>query len=203
MMNDVIRLYYYIICKVYVYILKLNSNISIGKNVKFTKIPLIYIDRNSKLIIGDNVVINSDNSRYHLNMHSASKIILDKPGGIIIIGNNCRIHGTCIHAYKSVTIGNNCLIAANTQIIDGNGHELSFPNVENRIKTVDEARPIIIEDNVWIGANVIVLPGVTIGAGSVIAAGSIVSKDIPPMAVAGGNPARVIKDMNSVTLPTL
>ena len=199
-MNDIIRSYYFIVCKIYILILKLmKKNIVFGKNIKFTKLPHIYIDKNAKLILGNNVVINSDNSRYHLNMHSSSKILLDKAGGIITIGDNTRIHGTCIHAFKSITIGKNCLIAANTQIIDGNGHELSFPNVENRIKTVDEPKPVVIEDNVWIGANVIILPGVTIGEGSVIAAGSIVSKNIPSMVVAGGNPARVIKDMKMNT----
>lgn len=196
-MNDFFRLCFFIICKVYVQLLRLRKNIVLGKNVKFTKLPLIYLDRNAKLILGNNVVINSDNSRYHLNMHSATKIIIDKAGGIIQIGDNSRIHGTCIHAYKSITIGKNCLIAANSQIIDGNGHLLSFPDVANRINTVDEAKPVVIEDNVWIGANVIVLPGVRIGAGSVIAAGSIVSKNIPPMVIAGGNPAKIIKDMNT------
>lgn len=196
-MNDFIRFYYFIICKIYLFILSFRKNITLGKKVKFSKLPLIYIDKNAQLILGNNVVINSDNSRYHLNMHSSSKIILDKPGGVIKIGDNTRIHGTCIHAYQSVSIGKNCLIAANTQIIDGNGHELSFPDVENRIKTVDQPKPVVIEDNVWIGANVIVLPGVTIGTGSVIAAGSIVSKNIPPMVIAGGNPAKIIKDMNT------
>ena len=195
-MKTISRIYFFIISKLYLIFISTQPNISLGKKVRFKRLPLIYVDKNAQLIIGNNVMINSDNSRYHLNMFTACKIIIDKPGAIITIGDNCRIHGTCIHAYKSVTIGKNCLIAANTQIIDGNGHELSFENVANRIKTVDDARPVVIEDNVWIGTSVIILPGVTIGAGSVIAAGSIVNKSIPAMVIAGGNPARVIKEMN-------
>jgi acetyltransferase-like isoleucine patch superfamily enzyme len=57
----------------------------------------------------------------------------------------------------------------------------------------------VIEDDVWIGANSIVLPGVTIGKGAVIAAGSVVTKNVPPMAVARGNPAQVILDYRELS----
>ncbi|EHH9990959.1 acyltransferase, partial [Escherichia coli] len=111
----------------------------------------------------------------------------------ISIGKNTRIHGACLHAYNKISIGDRCLIAANVQIIDCNGHESSFENVENRINTSSDGVPVIIEDDVWIGTGSIILPGVTIGRGSIIAAGSVVVKSIPPMCIAGGNPAKVIK----------
>ncbi|MEG0367898.1 MAG: sugar O-acetyltransferase [Coprobacillus sp.] len=66
-------------------------------------------------------------------------------------------------------------------------------DVDERNKGIENALPIIIEDNVWLGANVSILQGVTIGEGSVIAAGSVVNKDIPPHVIAGGMPCRVIK----------
>nr|WP_157263625.1 acyltransferase [Azohydromonas aeria] len=59
-------------------------------------------------------------------------------------------------------------------------------------------RPVVIEDFVWCGANVTILPGVTIGEGAVIAAGSVVTKNVPRLAVAGGNPAKVIKYRDDV-----
>jgi len=90
------------------------------------------------------------------------------------------------------------LIAANCQIFDGNGHDISFPDVENRINSKGASKPIVIEDSVWVGANSIILPGVTIGRGSVISANSVVIKDIPPMVVAGGNPAKIIKDYSAI-----
>ena len=155
--------------------------------------PLIDIRKGSNLYIGDEVTLNSRNVGYHINMHSPVKLFADRPGAQIKIGDKTRVHGTCIHAYQSIEIGDNCLIAANCQIIDGNGHDLSFPNVENRINTTGTSKSIVIEDSVWIGANTIVLPGVTIGRGSVISANSVVSKDIPPMVIAGGNPAKIIK----------
>jgi galactoside O-acetyltransferase len=72
-------------------------------------------------------------------------------------------------------------------------------------RRVDYARfsePIVIEDRVWIGSNVVVLPGVRIGYGSVIGAGSVVSRDIPPMVVAVGVPCRVVRPVTDADLVT-
>jgi acetyltransferase-like isoleucine patch superfamily enzyme len=65
---------------------------------------------------------------------------------------------------------------------------------ELRLKTLGITKPIIIEDNVWIGYNCLILPGVKIGNGSVIAAGSIVNIDIPANSIAAGNPIKIIKN---------
>ena len=67
------------------------------------------------------------------------------------------------------------------------------PEVRNT--DLEYGRPVVIEDNVWIGGNVVILPGVTIGEGAVIAAGSVVNRDIPPRVVAGGHPCRVIRSL--------
>ena len=164
-----------------------------SENVKFHNFSTIVKHKNSKIIIGENTLINSSNFGYHLNMHSKCKIIADRPNASITIGSNCRIHGTCIHAFKEIHIGNNVLIAANTQIIDANGHLLSMENPIDRLKYSDEGRTITICDNVWIGANSIILGGVTIGAGSIISAGSVVKNNVPEKSIFGGNPAILIK----------
>ncbi|UMB55467.1 acyltransferase [Lutibacter sp. A64] len=173
-----------------------NLPIKVGNNVVFKKNPIIQLHPDAKLIIGNNATINSDNYGYHVNMHSPCKLMADISNAIIKIGDNTRFHGSCIHAYKRVEIGNNCLIAANCHIIDGNGHQASFDNIENRINTTGEVKEVVIEDNVWLGTGVVVLPGVTIGAGSIISANSVVHKDIPSMVIAGGNPIKIIKDLN-------
>jgi acetyltransferase-like isoleucine patch superfamily enzyme len=169
------------------------SSLELKKNVSFKNFPSILIDKNAKISIGVNTTINSSNYGYHINMHSKCKLYADRPGAIIKIGNNCRIHGSCIHSYSKISIGNNCLIAANTQIIDGNGHKLSFDNLRNRINTKDGGKEIIIEDNVWISANCFILGGTIIGEGSVITAGSVVKGKVPPNCIYGGNPAKLIK----------
>lgn len=173
--------------------LKNIKGLTLSPGLNLAGMPIVDIRNGGKVVISNNVTLTSENKGYHLNMHSPVKIYADRPGALIKIGDNTRIHGACIHAHKKILIGKNCLIAGNTQIMDSSGHELSFDYPENRINTSGSAKPVIIEDNVWIGANCIILPDVIIGQGSVVAAGSIVTKEIPSMVIAGGNPAKVIK----------
>ena len=104
---------------------------------------------------------------------------------IIEIGNNCGFSGTVIGAFKHIKIGNNVRCGANTLITDSDWH-LDDP------RSGEPAR-VVIMDNVWLGVNVIVLKGVTIGENSVIGANSIVTKDIPNNVIAAGNPCKIIK----------
>jgi acetyltransferase-like isoleucine patch superfamily enzyme len=167
--------------------------IVIEKHVKLHGFPTINKVKSAKIFLSKNVTINSSNIGYHINMHSPCKLIADRQNAIIQIGKNTRIHGTCIHAFNSITIGENCLIAANTQIIDANGHLLSFDNPTDRINSKDEGRPIVIKNNVWIAANCIILGGTIIGEGSVITAGSIIKGSVPAKCIYGGNPGKLIK----------
>ena len=166
--------------------------------IRLMGVPLIDIRRGATITLGDDVLLRSENRGYHVNMHSPVKLLADHAGAQIYIGAETRIYGSCIHAYERISIGKRCLVAANSEIFDGSGHALSFPDVENRIFTRGGSKPVTIEDYVWIGANSIILPGVTIGRGSVIGAGSVVHRDIPPMVVAAGNPATVVKDCSEL-----
>ena len=169
-------------------------NIKIESRVLFKGICSIQKAHSARIEIGKNTVLNSNNYGYHLNMFAKCKLLADRPNALIKIGNNCRIHATCIHAFKEIIIGNRVLIAANTQIIDGNGHQLSMHDPENRIHTTDNGKPIQIGDDVWIGTNVLILGGVTIGKGAVIAANTLVNKDVLPHTLVGGNPMTLLKD---------
>ena len=178
---------------IYVALLRGKGRVYLGKRVQLQKFPLIEMGRLSELHLGDRVILRSDNRDYHVNMFGRTKIFIEDDAQVHV-GERSRIHGTCIHARKEIRIGKRCLIAANCQIVDSNGHELSFPDVSNRINTRDAARPVIIEDDVWLGTGVVVLPGVKIGRGSVISANSVVHKDVPPFVVAGGNPLEIIEE---------
>lgn len=172
------------------------SNRHFGRNTYFKKIPLIETHRDAKIVLGNNVVINSNNKGYHVNMFTRCKLMADRPEAYIEIGDRTRIHGSCIHAYSKISIGKDCLVAANCQIIDANGHTPSFDDLSKRMLVSEQAREIKIEDHVWLATGVVVLPGVTIGRGSIITANSVVNRDIPPMVVAGGNPIKIIRDYN-------
>ena len=88
-----------------------------------------------------------------------------------------------------VILGDNVMIGPNCTISSA-GHPL---DIERRNRHLEYTYTVTIEDNVWLGSDVSVLPGITIGSGSVIGAGSIVNRDIPPHSLAVGNPCRVIR----------
>lgn len=155
--------------------------------------PLIEVAPGARLVIGKEVLLDSQNQGYVANMHSPVKIVVWQAGAIVEIGEKSRIHGTCLSSRGSIRIGKRCLIAGNCQILDWNGHDLSFEDVEQRVRSEGTIEPVVIEDDVWLGLGSIVLPGVTIGRGTVVAAGSVVSRSLPPMVLAGGVPARVIR----------
>ena len=108
----------------------------------------------------------------------------------ISLGDDVFINHSCIMLDGAdITIGNHVFIGPNCGFHTA-GHPI---DIENRNVGLEYALPISIEDNVWIGANVTVLPGVSIKEGSIIGAGSVVTKDIEAHVIAAGNPCRVIK----------
>jgi acetyltransferase-like isoleucine patch superfamily enzyme len=109
-------------------------------------------------------------------------------GACISIGDHTFInYGSSISAHKLVKIGCHCLLGHHTLILDNNEH-----GIEQR-EVVPPSAPVLIEDHVWIGSRVIILPGVFIGHHSVVGAGSVVTEDIPADCLAVGNPARVVR----------
>jgi acetyltransferase-like isoleucine patch superfamily enzyme len=130
-----------------------------------------------------------------------------KFGGKILVGENVFIgESTKIRSGELISIGNNVLISHNVNIADCTAHEIDYieransylnmityghPNSKGALFTA----PIVIEDHVWINFNVTILRGVKIGKGSIIAAGTVVTKDVPPFVVVGGNPAKILKHL--------
>lgn len=119
----------------------------------------------------------------------------------IKIGNNV-VFNTDIHigCVNSIHIGNNCLFASRIFITDHQHgeSELQINDVIRMNRPLISKGPVVIEDNVWIGEGVVILPKVTIGKNSIIGANSVVNKDVPPNCVVAGNPARIIKYMELV-----
>ena len=103
-------------------------------------------------------------------------------------------NGVFINANGGVYIGSGCVLGPNVTIFSVN-HIYNQPDTIPFGNT-NELKPVTIERNCWIGANVFITPGVTIGEGCVIAGGSVVAKSIPPLSLAGGNPAKVIKSID-------
>jgi tetrahydrodipicolinate N-acetyltransferase len=98
-------------------------------------------------------------------------------------------YDSTVTCYDHITIGAECAISWNVNILDGNGHDLVVAGEQR-----PSCRPIVIGDNVWIGTGAVILSGVTIGDGAVVAAGSVITSDVPSKTVAAGNPARVVRE---------
>ena len=113
------------------------------------------------------------------------------------IGKHCAFSQISIWSRSSITIGDYVMIGANSIINDSNSHSLYFSDrrleIQEGLQKNIYCKPIIIEDDVFIGANSIILKGVRIGAKSIIAAGSVVTHDIPSSEIWGGNPAKFLK----------
>jgi acetyltransferase-like isoleucine patch superfamily enzyme len=130
------------------------------------------------------------------------------PQGRVELGEYALVHGARIICDAEVIIGDYALISWNVVFMDT--YRLPFNTRERRreLERVPErpirfaaanvpARPIRLERNVWIGFDACVLPGVTIGEGSIVGAKSVVTQSVPPFAVVAGNPARVIRTLDS------
>ena len=127
-------------------------------------------------------------------------------GGKISVGDNTYIGPqTIIQSKELITIGNDVIIANNVIIVDNNNHPTS-PEMRQQMSSCDDflndelwswkfadSKPIVIEDNVWIGRDSRIMKGVTIGKGAIVALGAIVTKDVPPYTIVAGNPATVVK----------
>lgn len=116
--------------------------------------------------------------------------------GDVLIGDRCRV-GMSNVIIGPVTIGNDVILAQNI-VLSGLNHGYEDITLPPHNQPVTKKK-ITLEDEVWIGANAVVVAGVTIGKHSVVAAGSIVTKDVPPYTVVAGNPARIIKKYNSLS----
>lgn len=114
----------------------------------------------------------------------------------IVIGDNVEIGDySHITAINRIHFGNNVLLGKNVLITD-NSHgrtDMEEVDVAPQYRHLVSKGPVIIGDNVWIGEKASILPGVTIGKGAVIAGSAVVTKDVPPYAIVGGNPARIIR----------
>lgn len=160
---------------------------------------------NAGVFIGDRVVLYEDHGGGAVNLGAGvhihrDTIIQTGAGGSVIIGEQTHIQPRCqLSAYMgSITIGKRVEIAPNCAFYPYN-HGMSA-DLPMRQQPVFTKGGIHIEDDVWLGVGVIVLDGVRIGKGAVIGAGSVVARDIPPMAVAAGAPAKVVKFRDAASI---
>ncbi len=144
--------------------------------------------RNSRIMIGTNFTAISRERDNSIGVPHKVIIRTVSDGAEIIIGRDVGVSGCVISAAKSIHIGDRVLIGSGALIFDSDLHPLESGIRHGR----GACAPIVIEDDVFIGARAIVLKGVTIGKGAIVGAGAVVTKDVPPGVRVAGNPARII-----------
>lgn len=147
--------------------------------------------KGATLTIGVDSRIGCLSQGYKIGWFHPVRISLRAPYANISIGNNCELNGANIYCRNKIIIGNNAKIAGGVIITDTNGH-----SVYNR-NQVDNPKPVILGNNIWIGLNSIILKGTEIGDNSIVGAGSVVQGTFPPFSMIKGNPATVVKIMDS------
>ena len=168
--------------------------VKIGKEVKFFGFPIVRIGAKGRIVIGDNVKIVSSTVRNLAGINHRT-ILCVLSGAEILIGHNSGLSGTSVFAASKVHIGNNVLIGVNVAIYDTDFHSRDpMKRRENKIEDI-ATKSVEIEDDVFIGANSIILKGVKIGKGAIIGAGAVVTKDVPSNVIVAGNPARFVKEV--------
>ena len=166
-------------------------------SLKSNGIPFVNLAITGEIIIGKNFKINNNiiscqsgyNGKCRIEVHKNAKLL---------IGDNVGISATTITCFSNIIIENNVNLGVGVHIYDTDFHSI---NPEQRLnsqsdKMFKKNSPIVIEENVFVGAHSIILKGVRIGQNAVIGAGSVVTKNVPQNEIWAGNPARFIKSVN-------
>jgi maltose O-acetyltransferase len=153
----------------------------VGEGVRTLERPRI--DNQGQISIGAHTLLRSVNVPVELATSSGARLR---------IGADCSInYGVSIGCTEAITIGDRCRLGPYVMIVDTAFHEL----LDRSRRPPSE--PVVIEDDVWIGAKASIMPGVTIGRGSVVGTAAVVTRDVPPFSVVAGVPAKVVKTLDA------
>ena len=159
----------------------LKPNCLFNGSTKFRRHP------GSSITIGEGSKFNSTTTSNYIGVNRPCIITTLSEGARVRIGSNCGFSGTVIGCASEIIIGDDVMCGANTLITDTDWH------TDDPRSGFDEA--VMLEKGVWLGVNVTVLKGVTIGENTLVAAGSIVVKSLPGNVIAGGIPAKILKQI--------
>jgi acetyltransferase-like isoleucine patch superfamily enzyme len=173
-----------------------------GNNVQYSNfktigIPYVSVAIGGTFSIGNNLSMNNGIEGNPIGSFNRCTFFIDK-GATLKIGLNLGISQGAIICHKNIKIGNNVKIGGGARIFDTDFHSIN-PNLRLNIKTdLDNKKklPVVIEDNVFIGAHTTILKGVSIGENSIIGACSVVTKNVPSNEIWAGNPAKFVKFLN-------
>jgi acetyltransferase-like isoleucine patch superfamily enzyme len=171
-----------------------------GTRFRLDRGATISVARGSRLILG--ISTRHAGTPCTLRMRSGARLTVHGDaeifrGTTVLIGDNAHLElgdksyinfNSTVTCFEHISVGSGCAISWNTNMFDGNAHELVVDGTPR-----PRTQPVVIGNEVWIGAGATIMSGVTIGDGAVVAASSVVTADVPSATVAAGNPARVVR----------
>ncbi len=170
------------------------EDFSIGAGARCWGTLRVAMEPGSSITIGDRFSSTSDRRRAAIAIYSPTKLRTIS-NAEIIVGNDVSLNGTSITSRVRVEIGSGAMLAANVIIVDSDFHPHWPPRRRRSVVAGEYDAPVKLGKNVWIGVGTIILKGAEIGDNSIIAAGSVVNGIIPSDVMAGGVPAKVIRDL--------
>jgi galactoside O-acetyltransferase len=171
---------------------RLSPAVKIGRGTAIAWRRIRKVNGNS-LLVGEDSIVHAD-------------ISFEESGGEIRIGNRCFIGRSHLVCYRNIAVGDDVIMSWGVTIVDHDSHSIDWDKRRDDVRDWGRGRKdwthvphagVAVNDKAWIGFNVSILKGVTIGEGAVIGACSVVTRDIPPYTVAAGNPARVVRQLTS------
>lgn len=201
----IISFFYKGLCRICCYIKRLLDQcccrfIFKGNNVLYSSffsngIPYIMVARGGKFSIGKNFAMNNGIKGNPIGCYERCTFFVDR-GAVLTIGDNVGMSQAALACHRSITIGDNVKIGGGVCIYDTDFHSLD-PVIRRSSEDLKKRaeKPVVIGNNVFIGAKSIILKGVTIGENCVIGAGSVVTKTIPANQIWAGNPAKFIRNI--------
>jgi acetyltransferase-like isoleucine patch superfamily enzyme len=144
-----------------------------------------------RVVVGEGSIVNC-------------RIDFDSPNGVVAIGDRTYLGASHLVCHTKIEMGHDVIVSWGVTIVDHNSHALAWRDRMNDVsqwaigqKCWDNVKvaPVKIGDRVWIGFGATILKGVTVGEGSIVAAGAMVTRDVPPYCIVGGNPARLIREL--------
>jgi len=162
--------------------------VDLGKDCLAYGLPRFRRYPRSRIIIGPACEFNSSAASNLIGVNRPCILSTLSDRAKIQIGSNCGFSGTVIGCSDTILIGDNVRCGANTLITDTDWH------TDDPRTNLDT--PVLLEKNVWLGVNVIILKGVSVGENTLVAAGSVVTRTLPSNVIAGGNPAKVLRTIS-------
>lgn len=173
----------------------LYPTVQMGRNVRFYGPIHLRIAKTATVRIGDNVTFRSSTAYNFVGINRPVSIYVAEHA-TLEIGDDCGFSGTAIYAATHISIGNCCNLGGNSSLWDTDFHPLDYQLRRGGVVGTKTA-PIRIGSDVFVGANALILKGVTVGERSVIGAGSVVARPVPADQIWAGNPARFVRHLST------